>query len=157
MCIRDSCPPGEVEAIAAQVTAKGRRFVDAPVSGGVVGARAATLSIMVGAPDDSFAVAKPILDAMGDKVFHVGQSAGQGATVKTVNQLLCGVHIAVAAEALSLAEKAVPSHGFLRRSLRVTKSLRLPTVRFRASSRARRSGSVAASASAYRSRRSPTA
>ena len=101
-----TCPPGEVEAIAAQVTAKGRRFVDAPVSGGVVGARAATLSIMVGAPDDSFAVAKPILDAMGDKVFHVGQSAGQGATVKTVNQLLCGVHIAVAAEALSLAEKA---------------------------------------------------
>ncbi len=101
-----TCPPGEVEAIATQVTASGRRFVDAPVSGGVVGARAATLSIMVGAPDDSFAVAKPILDAMGDKVFHVGQSAGQGATVKTVNQLLCGVHIAVAAEALSLAEKA---------------------------------------------------
>jgi 3-hydroxyisobutyrate dehydrogenase len=101
-----TCPPGEVEAIAAQVTASGRRFVDAPVSGGVVGARAATLSIMVGAPDESFALAKPILDAMGDKVFHVGQSAGQGATVKTVNQLLCGVHIAVAAEALSLAEKA---------------------------------------------------
>ena len=43
---------------------------------------------------------------MGDKVFHVGQKPGQGATVKTVNQLLCGVHIAVAAEALSLAEKA---------------------------------------------------
>lgn len=101
-----TCPPGEVEAIAAQVAASGRRFVDAPVSGGVVGARAATLSIMVGAPDDSFALARPILDAMGDKVFHVGQSAGQGATVKTVNQLLCGVHIAVAAEALSLAEKA---------------------------------------------------
>jgi len=101
-----TCPPGEVEAIATQVTASGRRFVDAPVSGGVVGARAARLSIMVGAPDASFAVAKPILDAMGDKVFHVGQSAGQGATVKTVNQLLCGVHIAVAAEALSLAEKA---------------------------------------------------
>ncbi len=101
-----TCPPGEVEAIAAQVAASGRRFVDAPVSGGVVGARAATLSIMVGAPDDSFALARPILEAMGDKVFHVGQSAGQGATVKTVNQLLCGVHIAVAAEALSLAEKA---------------------------------------------------
>lgn len=101
-----TCPPGEVEAIAAQVTASGRRFVDAPVSGGVVGARAATLSIMVGAPDGTMALARPILDAMGDKVFHVGQAPGQGATVKTVNQLLCGVHIAVAAEALSLAEKA---------------------------------------------------
>ena len=101
-----TCPPGEVEAIAAEVEKSGRRFVDSPVSGGVVGARAATLTIMVGTPDESFALAKPVLDAMGDKVFHVGQKAGQGAVVKTVNQLLCGVHIAVAAEALSLAEKA---------------------------------------------------
>ncbi len=101
-----TCPPGEVEAIAAEVTGSGRRFVDAPVSGGVVGARAATLSIMVGAPDETMALARPMLEALGDKVFHVGQSPGQGATVKTVNQLLCGVHIAVAAEALSLAEKA---------------------------------------------------
>ncbi|MBA4334192.1 MAG: NAD(P)-dependent oxidoreductase [Methylobacterium sp.] len=101
-----TCPPGEVEAIAAEVVKSGRRFVDAPVSGGVVGARAATLSIMVGAPDETMALAQPMLEALGDKVFHVGQKPGQGATVKTVNQLLCGVHIAVAAEALSLAEKA---------------------------------------------------
>jgi 3-hydroxyisobutyrate dehydrogenase len=101
-----TCPPGEVEAIAAEVEQSGRRFVDSPVSGGVVGARAATLSIMVGAPDEAFALARPVLEAMGDKVFHVGQKPGQGAVVKTVNQLLCGVHIAVAAEALSLAEKA---------------------------------------------------
>lgn len=101
-----TCPPGEVEAIAAEVVKSGRHFVDSPVSGGVVGARAATLTIMVGAPDDSFSLAKPVLDTMGDKVFHVGKRAGQGAVVKTVNQLLCGVHIAAAAEALSLAEKA---------------------------------------------------
>jgi putative dehydrogenase len=101
-----TCPPGEVEAIAAEVVKSGRHFVDSPVSGGVGGARGATLTIMVGAPDESFALAKPMLDALGDKVFHVGQKPGQGATVKTVNQLLCGVHIAVAAEALSLAEKA---------------------------------------------------
>jgi putative dehydrogenase len=101
-----TCSPGEVEAIAAKVAETGRHFVDCPVSGGVNGARTATLTIMVGAPDDSFALAKPLLDAFGDKVFHVGQKPGQGATVKTVNQLLCGVHIAVAAEALSLAEKA---------------------------------------------------
>lgn len=101
-----TCPPGEVEAIAAQVTKSGRHFVDSPVSGGVVGARGATLTIMVGAPAESFALARPVLDAMGDKVFHVGERPGQGATVKTVNQLLCGVHIAAAAEALSLAERA---------------------------------------------------
>lgn len=108
-----TCPPGEVEAIAAQVTQSGRHFVDCPVSGGVGGARGATLTIMVGAPDDSFALAKPLLDALGDKVFHVGAKPGQGATVKTVNQLLCGVHIAVAAEALSLAEKAGIDGGVL--------------------------------------------
>jgi len=101
-----TCPPGEAEAIAAEVTKTGRHFIDAPVSGGINGARNATLTIMVGAPGESFARAKPVLDALGDKVFHVGEKAGQGATVKTVNQLLCGVHIAVAAEALSLAEKA---------------------------------------------------
>ncbi len=101
-----TCPPGEVAAIAAEVTASGRRFIDAPVSGGIVGAKAATLTIMTAASDADFATAKPILDAMGDKVFHVGQSAGQGAMVKTVNQLLCGVHIAAIAEALSLAQKA---------------------------------------------------
>ena len=99
-------PPGEVETIAEAVTKTGRHFVDAPVSGGVKGAQGGTLTIMVGAPADSFAKARPVLDAMGDKVFHVGEKPGQGATVKTVNQLLCGVHIAVAAEALSLAQKA---------------------------------------------------
>jgi 3-hydroxyisobutyrate dehydrogenase len=49
---------------------------------------------------------KPVLDALGDKVFHVGEIPGQGAAVKTVNQLLCGVHIAAAAEGLALAQKA---------------------------------------------------
>lgn len=101
-----TCPPGEVEAIAAEVAKSGRHLIDAPVSGGVNGARGATLTIMVGAAQDRFDQARPVLDALGDKVFHVGQKPGQGATVKTVNQLLCGVHIAVAAEALSLAEKA---------------------------------------------------
>jgi 3-hydroxyisobutyrate dehydrogenase len=101
-----TCSPGDVEAIAAEVTGSGRHFIDAPVSGGVVGATNATLSIMVGAPSDSFERARPVLAALGDKLFHVGEKPGQGATVKTVNQLLCGVHIAVAAEALSLAQKA---------------------------------------------------
>ena len=101
-----TCSPGDVEAIAAEVERSGRSFVDAPVSGGVAGARGGTLTIMVGATAETLARARPVLDALGDKVFHVGGKPGQGATVKTVNQLLCGVHIAVAAEALSLAQKA---------------------------------------------------
>ncbi len=98
-----TCPPGAVEAIAARVRATGRRFVDAPVSGGVVGAKAAKLTIMAAAPAATLAAIRPVLDALGDRIFHVGERPGQGATVKAVNQLLCGVHIAAAAEAMALA------------------------------------------------------
>lgn len=101
-----TCPPGAVEAIAGRVVAAGRRFVDAPVSGGVVGARRAGLTIMAAAAVETFEAAKPVFEALGDKVFHVGLQPGQGAAVKTVNQLLCGVHIAVVAEAFALAAKA---------------------------------------------------
>ena len=100
-----TCPPQAVIDIAARVTASGRRFVDAPVSGGVVGAAAAKLTIMAAAPADTLAAIRPVLEKMGDRVFHVGTEPGQGATVKAVNQLLCGVHIAATAEALSLAEQ----------------------------------------------------
>jgi 3-hydroxyisobutyrate dehydrogenase len=100
-----TCPPGAVESIAARVVAAGRRFVDAPVSGGVVGAVGGTLTIMAAASRETFDAAKPVFDALGDKIFHVGERPGQGAMVKTVNQLLCGVHIAVVAEAFSLAAK----------------------------------------------------
>ncbi|NUB07693.1 NAD(P)-dependent oxidoreductase [Azospirillum sp. Vi22] len=101
-----TCPPDAVAVLAARVEAAGRRFVDAPVSGGTVGAVAGTLSIMAAAPAAVVERVRPVLAAMGDKVFHVGEAPGQGATVKTVNQLLCGVHIAVVAEAFSLAAKA---------------------------------------------------
>jgi L-threonate 2-dehydrogenase len=100
-----TCPPGAVEALAARVEATGRRFVDAPVSGGTAGAAAATLTVMAAAPEAAFEAVRPVLEALGDKVFHVGPRPGQGAMVKTVNQLLCGVHLAVLAEALALARK----------------------------------------------------
>jgi 3-hydroxyisobutyrate dehydrogenase len=101
-----TCAPAETAALAADVIATGRRFVDAPVSGGVVGATGGTLTIMAAAPTPVFEEVKSVLRVLGDKVFHVGEEPGQGAMVKTVNQLLCGVHIAVAAEAFSLGAKA---------------------------------------------------
>jgi L-threonate 2-dehydrogenase len=104
-----TCPPAGVERIAERVLATGRRFLDAPVSGGVVGATGATgatLTIMAAGPEEVFNTAKPVLQALGDRIFYVGKKPGQGAMAKTVNQLLCGVHLAVAAEALSLASKA---------------------------------------------------
>src|SRR5215831_199347 len=73
---------------------------------GIVVARAATLTVIAAAPRATFETAKPVLEALGDKIFHVGERPGQGAMVKAVNQLLCGVHTAVAAEAFSLAAKA---------------------------------------------------
>ena len=101
-----TCAPAIVAAIAERVVATGRRFVDAPVSGGVVGARAASLTIMAAGAPDTMAAIRPVLEALGTKIFVVGTEPGQGATAKVVNQLLCGVHIAAAAEALSFAERA---------------------------------------------------
>lgn len=100
-----TCPPGAVAAMAAQVAAAGRQLIDAPVSGGVAGATAGSLTIMAAAPAANLAVIRPMLDVLGGKVVHVGETPGQGAVVKSVNQLLCGVHIAAAAEALALAGK----------------------------------------------------
>ncbi|NBJ13003.1 NAD(P)-dependent oxidoreductase [Microvirga arsenatis] len=100
-----TCPPSAVEAIDDRIRTAGRRLIDSPVSGGVAGAKAAMLTIMAAGPKDTFEAAKPAFDALGDKVLHVGERPGQGAMVKTVNQLLCGVHIAVVAEAFALAAK----------------------------------------------------
>jgi len=101
-----TCSSADAKLIGETIHERGRKFVDCPVSGGVVGARAGLLTIMAAAPDADFDAAKPILDVFGDKVFRVGDQWGQGSTVKTINQLLCGVHITAAAEAMALAEKA---------------------------------------------------
>lgn len=106
ICLMATCPPDEVKRLAADVEASRRILVDCPVSGGVVGAKAGTLTIMVGAPEAAYRAVASVLRAMGDKVFHCGPEQGQGAVVKAINQLLCGVHLATAAEALALGEKA---------------------------------------------------
>ncbi len=100
-----TCAPARIVAMAAKVEATGRTFVDAPVSGGVVGASAGTLTIMASAPEPVFEKAKPLLLAMGSNLYHLGEKPGQGAAMKTVNQLLAGIHIAAAAEGLALAER----------------------------------------------------
>lgn len=105
VCLMATCPPAAVVRIAERVTATGRRFVDAPVSGGTAGAHAATLTIMAACERAVFDELVSVFHAIGERIFLVGEHAGQGATVKTVNQLLCGVHIAVVAEAFALAAK----------------------------------------------------
>ncbi|MBI2323163.1 MAG: NAD(P)-dependent oxidoreductase [Chloroflexi bacterium] len=91
--------------LAAAAGERGAAFLDAPVSGGVAGAEAGTLTIMVGGDAAAFERALPVLQTMGQRVRHVGPS-GHGSIVKLVNQLLVGIHSAAAAEAMLLAAKA---------------------------------------------------
>lgn len=101
-----TCAQAAVQALDARVQAAGHSLVDAPVSGGVVGAQNGALTMMVACESSVYAKVDPLLQVLGERVFHVGEVPGQGAMVKTINQLLCGVHIAVAAEAFALADKA---------------------------------------------------
>ncbi|MFM9938258.1 MAG: NAD(P)-dependent oxidoreductase [Hyphomicrobiaceae bacterium] len=101
-----TCAPDRIADIARKVEKSGRSFVDAPVSGGVTGAKTGTLTIMAAAKQLVFDKAKPVLAAMGSNLFHLGEKPGQGAAMKVVNQLLCGVHIAAAAEGLAFAERS---------------------------------------------------
>jgi 3-hydroxyisobutyrate dehydrogenase len=106
VCVMATCQPSAIRTLQTIANEARRAFIDAPVSGGVVGAQAGTLTIMAAADEPCFERATPILKAMGERLFHVGRQPGQGATVKAVNQLLCGVHIAVMAEAFSLASRS---------------------------------------------------
>jgi 3-hydroxyisobutyrate dehydrogenase len=96
--------PEAVRELADGVAGRGLRTLDAPVSGGVARAERADLLIMAGGPEDLFEELRPALEAMGSSVVHCGPRVGDGQAVKLVNQLLCGVHIAAAAEALAYAE-----------------------------------------------------
>ena len=91
-------------AVAAEATKKGMLMLDAPVSGGVAGAAAATLTFMVGGPDAAFAKAKPVLEAMGKTVVHAG-AAGAGQAAKICNNMILGCSMIAVSEAFVLAEK----------------------------------------------------
>lgn len=95
--------PAATRRIADRLGQRGIRFMDAPVSGGSEGAAAGTLSIMVGGAADDLARARPYLEAMGDRVTHVGP-VGAGQTAKLVNQVLVVGNMLAVAEALLLAD-----------------------------------------------------
>jgi len=97
--------PGLSRKLADELTAKGASFLDAPVSGGVAGAVAGTLTIMVGGDGEAFARVQPVLEALGEKIHHVGPS-GSGTIIKLANQLLVGINVAGVAEAMVLGAKA---------------------------------------------------
>jgi putative dehydrogenase len=98
--------PALARRTAERLSAMGLTMLDAPVSGGVKGATAGSLTIMVAGDSAAIERARPVFGAVGQRIFDVGRDAGLGSTAKMINQLLCGVHIAAAAEAMHLAERA---------------------------------------------------
>jgi 2-hydroxy-3-oxopropionate reductase len=100
-----SISPIETKAFAQKITALGCDYLDAPVSGGEVGAKAASLTIMVGGPEDTFARIKPLFELMGKNITLVGGN-GDGQTTKVANQIIVALNIAAVGEALVFAAKA---------------------------------------------------
>ncbi|MBC7725771.1 MAG: NAD(P)-dependent oxidoreductase [Burkholderiaceae bacterium] len=95
---------GDVTEVAERLSGLGIDLVDAPLSGGPVRAGEGDLLIVVGAVPSAREKAAPVLDLLASTLTVIGDRPGDGQAFKTVNQLLCGVHIAAAAEALALAE-----------------------------------------------------
>ncbi|SIO08455.1 3-hydroxyisobutyrate dehydrogenase [Rhodovulum sp. ES.010] len=91
-------------AVAAEAEAAGVMAVDAPVSGGVGGATAGTLTFMAGGPEEAFAKVKPLFDVMGQKAVHCGDS-GNGQAAKICNNMILGATMVVTCEAFALADK----------------------------------------------------
>ncbi|PCH82371.1 MAG: 3-hydroxyisobutyrate dehydrogenase [Hyphomicrobiales bacterium] len=90
--------------VAAFAKSSGMKMIDAPVSGGVTGAAAGTLTFMVGGPDDAFTAAKPFLEIMGKNIVHAGD-AGNGQAAKICNNMVLGITMIAVSEAFALAEK----------------------------------------------------
>jgi 2-hydroxy-3-oxopropionate reductase len=112
-----SISPIATKEFAKKINALGCDYVDAPVSGGELGAKQASLTIMVGGPDAAFAQAKPLFDLMGKNITHVGSENGAGQTCKVANQIIVALNIQAVAEALIFASKAGADPAKVRQAL----------------------------------------
>lgn len=97
--------PEAARGLAARLEATGRHYLDAPISGGAQRAAEGALTILASGSTAAFAAARPALDAMAAKLYELGDAPGTGAAFKMVNQLLAGVHIAAACEAIAFAAR----------------------------------------------------
>jgi 3-hydroxyisobutyrate dehydrogenase len=97
--------PDDARALARDASALGLLYLDAPISGGATKAASGELTVLASGEPAAFARARPILDVIAAKVYELGDAAGIGASFKMVNQLLAGVHIAAACEAMTFAAK----------------------------------------------------
>ena len=97
--------PDVARRLAKQLEATGRHYLDAPISGGAQRAAQGELTILASGSATAFTKARPALDAMAAKLYELGDEPGQGAAFKMINQLLAGVHIAAASEAIAFAAR----------------------------------------------------
>ncbi len=111
-----SISPIATQAFAKKINTLGCDYLDAPVSGGEVGAKAASLTIMVGGPQQAFDRAKPLFDALGKNITLVGGN-GDGQTTKVANQIIVALNIEAVAEALLFASKAGADPARVRQAL----------------------------------------
>ncbi len=111
-----SISPISTKEFAKKVNAKGAEYLDAPVSGGEVGAKAASLTIMVGGPQGAFDTVKPLFDKMGKNVTLIGGN-GDGQTTKVANQIIVALTIEAVAEGLLFASKAGADPTLVRQAL----------------------------------------
>ncbi len=101
-----SISPELTAELAGKVNERGGQYLDAPVSGGEVGAKAASLTIMVGGPKDAFERARPLFEIMGQNITLIGEHNGAGQTCKIANQIIVALTIEAVGEALVFASKA---------------------------------------------------
>jgi 2-hydroxy-3-oxopropionate reductase len=111
-----SISPVETKQFAQKINALGCQYLDAPVSGGEVGAKAASLTIMVGGPEDAFNKVKPLFELMGKNITLVGGN-GDGQTCKVANQIIVALNIEAVGEALVFASKMGADPGKVRQAL----------------------------------------
>ena len=111
-----SISPLDTQAFAKKINELGCDYLDAPVSGGEIGARDATLTIMVGGPQKSFDLAKPLFDLMGKNISLIGDN-GAGQTCKVANQIIVALTIEAVGEALLFASKAGADPAKVRQAL----------------------------------------
>lgn len=97
-----TCHPEFVRSLATRLEQNGIGLLDAPVSGGVMGAANGTLTIMTSGTAATYGACEDVLSAIATRVYRLGNEPGQGSKVKIINQLLVGVHVAAAAEAMAL-------------------------------------------------------
>jgi len=111
-----SISPVDTKAFALKINALGCAYLDAPVSGGEVGAKAGSLTIMVGGPEEAFNIVKPLFELMGKNITLVGGN-GDGQTTKVANQIIVALNIEAVGEALLFASRMGADPGKVRQAL----------------------------------------